>query len=362
MITAAATAVGINMTFLLPYSMLQRGWDRDFRGLAMFDLATGLFVPFLLATSCVVIASASQFHGQPAAGLLETTDAEGVEIKPSKGILGSYHSRLDGYLSKKMGKAEFEKLEADQKKFKRDKSNNDRPGPLDIKRQEIPEEERRIAAMLVRRDAFDLSRSLEPLFMGTSADDSREGSSAEKPQKPLGHYLFGIGVLGMAVSTIIILMLINGFVVCEMLGVPSRGWPHRLGCYMAGLTGALGPFLWRGDAKFWLAVPTSVFGMMLLPIAYITFFCLLNSKSLLGENRPQGRKRLQWNVAMGVAVALACFGSGWSLWSKLKGSDWSWASNAGKEKWILVSLLTIFLLSIVVTHFNRKPVRSEGAE
>ena len=63
-VTAAATAVGINMTFLLPYSMLKRGWNKDFRGLASFDLATGLFIPFLLATSCVVIASATQFHGQ----------------------------------------------------------------------------------------------------------------------------------------------------------------------------------------------------------------------------------------------------------------------------------------------------------
>ncbi|MEQ9067267.1 MAG: divalent metal cation transporter, partial [Gimesia chilikensis] len=70
MITAAATAVGINMTFLLPYSMRAKGWDKDFRGLAMFDLSTGLFVPFVLATSCVVIAAASQFHAKPAAGLL----------------------------------------------------------------------------------------------------------------------------------------------------------------------------------------------------------------------------------------------------------------------------------------------------
>ncbi|MHC4178165.1 MAG: divalent metal cation transporter, partial [Planctomycetota bacterium] len=35
--SAAATAVGINMTFLLPYSMLRRGWDKEFRGLAKFD-------------------------------------------------------------------------------------------------------------------------------------------------------------------------------------------------------------------------------------------------------------------------------------------------------------------------------------
>ncbi|MEL7263758.1 MAG: hypothetical protein AAFP69_02950, partial [Planctomycetota bacterium] len=32
MIATAATAVGINMTFLLPYSMLARGWDRFWFG------------------------------------------------------------------------------------------------------------------------------------------------------------------------------------------------------------------------------------------------------------------------------------------------------------------------------------------
>ena len=42
MIGAAATAVGINMTFLMPYSMLNRGWDKPFRGLARFDLCTGM--------------------------------------------------------------------------------------------------------------------------------------------------------------------------------------------------------------------------------------------------------------------------------------------------------------------------------
>lgn len=35
MIAVAAAAVGINMTFLLPYSMLARGWDKTFRGLAL---------------------------------------------------------------------------------------------------------------------------------------------------------------------------------------------------------------------------------------------------------------------------------------------------------------------------------------
>ena len=60
---AFATAVGINMTFLLPYSMLKKGWGKEHRGLAIFDLSTGLFIPFFIATGCLVIAAATQFHG-----------------------------------------------------------------------------------------------------------------------------------------------------------------------------------------------------------------------------------------------------------------------------------------------------------
>ena len=336
MITAAATAVGINMTFLLPYSMLQRGWDKDFRGLAMFDLSTGLFVPFLLATSCVVIASASQFHGKPAAGLLSEVDSQGKAVSAPAGIKSGYEKLISGRLDHEV--ATNEKIETTEEA-----------------EAIVTDGDREIAATLVRRDAFDLSRALEPLFAGTPV----ESEVAKAPAgKPLGHYLFGVGVLGMAVSTIIILMLINGFVVCEMLNLPSRGLPHRLGCLMAGCTGALGPFLWRGDAKFWLAVPTSVFGFMLLPIAYITFFCLMNSESLLGENRPQGAKRLRWNLAMGIAAGLATFGSGWTLWSKLKSGSWSLTTNSGIEKAILLGLLSVLLISIVITHFTRKPVET----
>ena len=65
-------------------------------------------------------------------------------------------------------------------------------------------------------------------------------------------------------------MLISGFVICEMLGLPPTGWPFRAGTMVAGVIGALGPFFWSG-AAFYLAVPTSVFGFVLLPFAYITF-------------------------------------------------------------------------------------------
>lgn len=42
MIAAAATAVGINMTFLFAYSLIRKGWTKEFRGMATFDLASTL--------------------------------------------------------------------------------------------------------------------------------------------------------------------------------------------------------------------------------------------------------------------------------------------------------------------------------
>ena len=308
MITAAATAVGINMTFLLPYSMLKRGWDRDFRGLAIFDLSTGLFLPFILATGCVVIASATQFHTRPAVGLLGERDGSGKPIEPASGAKGQFDRLIDARIRQAVGAEAFAQLTPAEKQARIDA---------------LPQADRRMAAMLVQRDAFDLAGSLSPLT-----------------GRVFGHYVFGIGVVGMAVSSIIILMLINGFVVCEMLGRPSRGWPYRLACLAPGVTGFLGPFIWGGRTKFWLAVPTSVFCMVLLPIAYFTFALVMNQKSLLGENMPRGLKRLVWNVLMLVAAGLAAFGSVWSLWSK--------------TKWYGIAAITAFVSLAVVVHFVRK--------
>jgi Mn2+/Fe2+ NRAMP family transporter len=285
MISAAATAVGINMTFLLPYSMLRRGWDREFRGLAIFDLSTGLFVPFLLATSCVVIASATQFHTRPAPGLLAAESAAG-QPAPPKNIVDAYKKLATQRAAHEFGAEKFEQL-----------SEAERTRMVDA----LPAADKRMAAMLVKRDAFNLADSLAPLTGDVFA-----------------HYVFGIGVVGMAISSVIILMLINGFVVCEMFGKEWTGWPYRLGTLMPCI-GIIAPFIWTGGkAQFWLAIPTSVFGMVLLPVAYFTFYMLMNRKSVLGDDRPRGTRRLVWNVLMTIAASFALLGSIWSLWSKLR--------------------------------------------
>ncbi len=291
MVTAAATAVGINMTFLLPYSMLRKGWGKEHRGLASFDLSIGLFMPFFLATTCVMIASASQFHTKFDEGLLDSSKASAL----TKKLEGAYKKNLDAFKAKASKGAE--------------------PNETD----------KRLAAMLVSRDAYQLAGSLENLT----------GSKA------VSQTVFGIGVLGMALSTIIILMLINGFTVTEMMGAEIGGMKHKIGSILPGITGALGfLFLWGdADAKFWLAVPTSVFGMVLLPIAYITFFLMINNKSLMGTSLPQGNKRIVLNIAMGVALVAATIGAGWSIWSKVQ--------------WTGVIAVGIFFALAIIVHFTR---------
>jgi manganese transport protein len=58
-----AAAVGVNMTFLYPYSLMARGWGRSHRGLARCDLVCGMLLPYALATSLMTIAAANTLHG-----------------------------------------------------------------------------------------------------------------------------------------------------------------------------------------------------------------------------------------------------------------------------------------------------------
>jgi len=64
MLGALGAAVGVNMTFLYPYTLLARGWGKEHRGLKNFDLVVSMFMPFVLTTSLVVIACANTLHAQ----------------------------------------------------------------------------------------------------------------------------------------------------------------------------------------------------------------------------------------------------------------------------------------------------------
>lgn len=347
MAAAAATAVGINMTFLFPYSILRKGWTKEFRGLQVFDLSTGMFIPFVLATSCVVIAAAAKFHAQPVPGLVPEVNAASATGEPPKPT-GTETSEFNGLLAGRVeyemiqqrmaqekpaedkskaiesGKADFKALTSGESEFAKISAATPEPfeqmspdeikavkdslGAAALKRriEQLPEAERMLAAMLVKRDANRLSQSLAPIGSGEATTTGSQSANL----------LFGVGVVGMTLSTITLLMLISGFVICEVFNIDPTGWKFRLACLPAAI-GVLGPFVWS-KAAFALAIPTSVFGLMLLPIAYLTFLLMFNQRSLMGKEMPTGGKRIVWNVLMIIAAGVATVAAVSQVWAKTK--------------------------------------------
>ncbi len=255
LIGAASAAVGINMTFLLPYSMLKKKWGREHRGLAIFDLSTGMVIPFVIAVSCVVIASAYMFHGKPYEGLLSEQNGIVMVDESNKGF--KEYSKL-------ISKREGVKL-----------------SPT------VTDKEKQIAALLINRDTGVFADSLSTLTNNKSFSNT----------------VFGIGVLAMALSSISILMLISGFVFAEMFDVPQGSAMNKLGIICGG-TGVLWPLLWSGGSKAFLAVVTSTIGYIFLPIAFLAFLLMMNSKKILKDDLPRGGKRILWNVLMGASLLI----------------------------------------------------------
>jgi hypothetical protein len=283
---------------------VRRGWGKAFRGLAIFDLSTGMLIPFAIATSCVVIAASHQFHTIPQPGFFSPAGGTEGIAEPSPGHVREFEELLRGRILLEASLAGNPPLSESE---------------IAARLERVHPSERRIAATLLTRDAFDLATSLEPLTGGLFA-----------------RIIFSIGVLGMTLSSITLHMLISGMVVCELLGRPHSGWTLRLGS-LAAATGILGPFLWH-RAAFWLAIPTSVFAFILLPIAYLTFFLMMNKRTLLGTEMPVGPRRVVWNVSMGLVVLLFSLGSAFMIWTKTG----MWGAGAAAA----------FLAAVAAGHFR----------
>ena len=199
-------AVGVNMTFLYPYTLLARGWGKTHRGLKNFDLGTSMFIPFVLATSFVIIACANTLH------------AQGIEVT----------------------------------------------------------------------DAVDAAHALQPLAGLT-----------------FGRLVFSLGVLSMCITTLIIEMLLCGFVLSEMLGFEFHGWPYRISTMIANI-GIIGAFT---KLPLWLPVIVSSFNLVMMPVAYIGFFILQNKKSYLGRDVSRGIKGTIWNIILIAAILVVAAGA-----------------------------------------------------
>lgn len=286
-IGAFGTAVGINMTFLLPYTILKRKWGKQDRELARFDLVLGLLIPFILGASALIIASASQFHANENASV--NTQA--------------YHEVLDTRLAfEHQGYASY----APERKVEL--------------RMAISPADKKMAVMLSKRNAKDLAVALEP-FLGRWSQ-----------------LIFGIGILAMALSTMLVHMMMNGYAISEALNSFGNRKVFFLGALIPAFMGLLSPIIWSGSIKSALVIPASVIATTLLPIAYLIIMLLLNSKSALKSELP--KKRIALNLLLLTAMGFASFASIWGLWGKMG------SSNSYERYFATGGIVLLFVLTV----------------
>ncbi|CAN0376219.1 unnamed protein product, partial [Ectocarpus sp. 4 AP-2014] len=130
----------------------------------------------------------------------------------------------------------------------------------------------------------------------------------------------------------------TGYCFSEAFNQPQRGRTHFIGALLPLCFGALAPFYWKG-AMFALAIPASVIGYTLLPIAYTAFFFLMNSERVLGDSRPRGGMRLLVNTVLLASLLLTILGAGLSI--------------NGKAGWMGFVAVGVFVALVLL--FQRKP-------
>ena len=216
-VSGLAAAVGANMVFVYPYTLRKRGWGRAHRRLARIDLGFGMFLPYAIAATLMVVASASVFHfGDP-----------------------------DLFTGKKIAPWQAAEVLAAP----------DRLGPT------------------------------------------------------IGMWVFGLGIVAMALSSITMQMLCSGFALCEMTGAEPKGTRYRIGLLLPAI-GVLGSVFWK-DMALWVAVPTNVICGFLLPISYIAFALMQRKRAYLKDDLPTGPWANLWLAGMALATLVLVTFLGW---------------------------------------------------
>ena len=322
LMAALGAAIGINMTFLFPYTLLARGWGKEHRGLSRFDLITGMLLPFTVATSLMIIAAGCTIYDQleflqvkeipagkwqPLCTAIRAADTPARrrvwQLLPASAkdaaARGAEGGPLDGRLL-----TELNRLIA-ARDFHR---------PEDFAGVAIP----RDIAELLERDRGslsekDLRRANRGLLAGVYEDMIPPLGRKVSPTRGaemiaagvgpfFGRIIFGFGILGMVLSTITLHMLVCGFAACEVFGLEPSGWRYRLACLFPA-PGFLGVVLWQYMGG-WIAIRASAIAGILTPIAYVAFFIMNNRRKYLGKDTPTGAKALIWNVAMIVSIVV----------------------------------------------------------
>ena len=219
---ALGSAVGINMTFIYGYTLLDREWGPEHRELARYDIVIGLVIPYLIVTALISIAAAGAFYG------------------------------------------------------------ND----------------------------MSIQGKLSPDQAGAMFSDAGLGPVT-------GRLIFSFGILGMAVGSLVMHMLCCGAVAGAMFDLRPHSHKYRLALLLP-TPAVSGVFLWSTMGAY-VILPISAITGVLLPIAYIGWYLLNNSRHYLGNDRPKGRKRVIYNAAMLLCILTVLASLVFSVGVKL---DW----------------------------------------
>ena len=207
-VSGLAAAVGANMLFVYPYTLLRKGWGRGDRDVALLDLLLGMFLPFTIAVSLMVAASASVFY---------------------------------------YGDAPF------------------------------------VGSKITPRAAAEIF-----------AEPGRLGET-------VGLWIFGLGILAMALSSITMQMLASGFAGVKLFGFKEQSTGHKLFTLLPAV-GVLGA-IWWSELAAWVPVPTNIICGVFLPVSYLGFLILNLRKDYLGRDRPGVTSSAMWSIGMMLAIA-----------------------------------------------------------
>ncbi len=304
-----SSTLGVNLMFALPLLLLNRNWRRSHDRFSKFNLFTTGFLPFSIVSVCLTLLSTIAFQQRD----VIVSDVELLEDAVTVDLLNQR-------IVHEIGSERFKDMA---------------PFQQDALLSALSNDEKRLASVIAGKSVKQWIASL-----------SQTGGTYFT-------YLLGLTIFAITLSTIVILMIINGHLVCEVLGKPHKGPAFQSGSLLLAIA-SIGPFVWS-DQDNWVSDPTYFISLAILPFALLSFALVLNNPSIMGRMRPNGMGGYFINA--GIILSFVFLGSSslYLVWNEYWGSF-----PIGK---VLLSLIGVLLL---VGHFSLRTKklskRLEGLE
>ncbi len=290
-----SSTLGVNLMFALPLLLLNRNWRRSHDRFSKFNLFTTGFLPFSIVSVCLTLLSTIAFQQRD----VIVSDVELLEDAVTVDLLNQR-------IVHEIGSERFKDMA---------------PFQQDALLSALSNDEKRLASVIAGKSVKQWIASL-----------SQTGGTYFT-------YLLGLTIFAITLSTIVILMIINGHLVCEVLGKPHKGPAFQSGSLLLAIA-SIGPFVWS-DQDNWVSDPTYFISLAILPFALLSFALVLNNPSIMGRMRPNGMGGYFINAGIILSFVFLGSSSFYLVWNEYWGSF-----PIGQ---VLLSLIGVLLL---IGHFS----------